>query len=101
MILIFLDFVLVTQNFRYLNQNKNEGHVLWFEYFRSHERVESKRLIPWAIIAPIIFSGLIEIGQQLFVPTRVGDWEDFLFNALGCIAAVLFSQTITRRVLKR
>lgn len=75
--------------------------VLWFEYFKSHERAEAKRLIPWAIIAPIIFSGLIEIGQQLFTPTRVGDWEDFLFNTLGCIAAVLFSQTITRRVLKR
>ena len=35
--------------------------VLWFEYFKSHEHADAKRLIPWAVIAPIVFSGLIEI----------------------------------------
>lgn len=75
--------------------------VLWFEYFKSHEQSEAKRLIPWAIIAPIIFSGLVEIGQQTLTPTRAADWGDFFFNALGCLVAALFSQTVTRRVLKR
>ena len=75
--------------------------VLWFEYFRSHKQARSARLIPWAIIAPIVFSGLIEIGQQTLTPTRAADWWDFLFNSLGCLAAALFSQTVTRRVLKR
>ena len=75
--------------------------VLWFEYFRSHKRADIKRLIPWAIVAPIIFSGLVEIGQQTLTPTRAADWWDFLFNSLGCLAAALFSQIVTRRVLKR
>ena len=75
--------------------------VLWFEYFKSHVHAEPKRLIPWAIIAPILFSGLIEIGQQTLTPTRGADWWDFLFNSLGCLAAALFSQTVTRRVLRR
>ncbi len=75
--------------------------VLWFEYFKSHEHADAKRLIPWAVIAPIVFSGLIEIGQQLLTPMRAADWWDFLFNTLGCLAAALFSQTVTRRVLKR
>ena len=75
--------------------------VLWFEYFRSHVQADPKRLIPWAIIAPIIFSGLIEIGQQTLTPTRAADWYDFLFNSLGCLSAALFSQVVTRRVLKR
>lgn len=75
--------------------------VLWFEYFMSHVHAEAKRLIPWAIIAPIVFSGLVEIGQQTLTPTRAADWWDFLFNSLGCLAAALFSQTVTRRVLKR
>lgn len=74
--------------------------VLWFEYFRSHVQADPKRLIPWAIIAPIIFSGLIEIGQQTLTPTRAADWYDFLFNSLGCLFAALFSQVVTRRVLK-
>ena len=71
--------------------------VLWFEYLRSHERPDARRLIPWAVVAPILFSGLIEIGQQALTPTRAADWMDFLFNALGCIAAALFSQVFTRR----
>ena len=75
--------------------------VLWFEYFRSHKQAEPKRLIPWAVIAPIVFSGLIEIGQQTLTPTRAADWWDFLFNSLGCLSAALFSQVITRRVLGR
>lgn len=75
--------------------------VLWFEYFRSHKQARAARLIPWAIIAPIVFSGLIEIGQQTLTPTRAADWWDFLCNTLGCLAAALFSQTVTRRVLKR
>ena len=75
--------------------------VLWFEYFRSHRQASAARLIPWAIVAPIVFSGLIEIGQQTLTPTRAADWWDFLFNSLGCLAAALFSQTVTRRVLKR
>ena len=71
------------------------------EYFKSHVHAEAKRLIPWAIIAPIVFSGLIEIGQQTLTPTRAADWWDFLCNSLGCLAAALFSQTVTRRILKR
>ena len=75
--------------------------VLWFEYFKSHKYADTKRLIPWAIIAPILFSGLIEIGQQALTPTRAAEWWDFLFNSLGCLAAALFSQIVTRRLLKR
>lgn len=75
--------------------------VLWYEYFKSHRHADIRRLIPWAIIAPILFSGLVEIGQQALTPTRAADWWDFLFNSLGCLAAALFSQVVTRRVLKR
>lgn len=75
--------------------------VLWFEYFKCHKHAEAKRLIPWAIIAPIIFSGLVEIGQQTLTPTRAADWWDFFSNTLGCLAAAVFSQIVTRRVLKR
>lgn len=75
--------------------------VLWFEYFRSHKHAEAKRLIPWAIVAPILLSGLIEIGQQTLTPTRAAEWLDFLFNSLGCLSAALFSQIVTRRILRR
>ena len=75
--------------------------VLWIEYFMSHARPQASRLIPWAIIAPILFSGLIEIGQQTLTPTRAADWWDFIANSIGCLTAALFSQLVTRRMVKR
>ena len=74
--------------------------VLWFEYLKSHQKANATKLIPWAIIAPIIFSGLIEIGQQTLTPTRAADWHDFLFNSLGCLTAALFSQLVTRHIVR-
>lgn len=75
--------------------------VLWFEYFKSHRHANVSRLIPWAIIAPILFSGLIEIGQQTLTPTRAADWVDFFFNTLGCLVAAVFSQLVTRRIVRK
>ena len=75
--------------------------VLWFEYFKSHTHPDATRLIPWAIVAPILLSGLIEIGQQTLTPTRAAEWWDFLFNSLGCLTAAIFSQLVTRKVVKR
>ena len=75
--------------------------VLWFEYFKSHTQPDATRLIPWAIVAPILFSGLIEIGQQTLTPTRAADWRDFLFNTLGCLTAAIFSQLVTRKAVRR
>ena len=75
--------------------------VLWFEYFKSHTHANASRLIPWAIIAPILFSGFIEIGQQTLTPTRAADWWDFLFNTLGCLSAAVFSQFVTRRIVRK
>lgn len=74
--------------------------IVWFEYYKSHNHPNLSRLIPWAIIAPILFSGLIEIGQQTLTPTRAAEWWDFLCNTLGCLTAALFSQLVTRRIAK-
>ena len=75
--------------------------VLWFEYFKSHEQAKASRLIPWGVIAPILFSGLVEIGQQTLTPTRAADWLDFAFNTLGCLTAALVGQLVTRHLAKR
>ena len=74
--------------------------VLWFEYYWSHLRPDAKRLVPGAIVAPILFSGLVEIGQQTLTPTRAADWWDFVFNTLGCLAAALFSVLVTRKMVE-
>lgn len=65
--------------------------VIWFEYLRSHKTIVYRRILYGAFVAPIIFSGIMEIFQSLFTENRTGDWFDFLFNILGVITAGIFS----------
>lgn len=75
--------------------------VLWFEHLRSHKTIRLKKILYGAIIAPITFSGIIEIAQNSFTEYRSGDWYDFLFNILGVITAVFFSIYITKPIIKK
>ena len=70
--------------------------VVWLEYFFSHRGVSYKRVIIGAVIAPIIFSGLIEIMQGYFTVYRGMDWYDFVFNTLGVIFALFFAKYFIR-----
>ncbi|MBQ7878834.1 MAG: VanZ family protein [Bacteroidaceae bacterium] len=70
--------------------------VLWFEYLRSHPRINRIKMVLGAIVAPILFGGAMEIAQVLFTGHRSGDRYDFLFNTLGVLCALLFSIYVTR-----
>lgn len=71
--------------------------VLWGEYLRSHLRLSRPRLIAWAIVAPILLGGLIEIAQETLTTYRGGDWADFAANSTG----VLLAACVGRFVLPR
>ena len=73
--------------------------VLWFEYFLTHEKVQIKRIIWYAIVAPIFFSGLIELAQEYLTKHRGGDVFDFLFNSPGVVFAALFSFVVTKPLM--
>lgn len=75
--------------------------VLWFEYLVSHIKSNAANIFWGAIIGPILFSGAIELLQELATSHRGGDWLDFLFNALGVILAALFSIYVTKPILKK
>ena len=70
--------------------------VVWLEYFFSHSGISYKRTVVGAVIAPIIFSGLIEIVQGNFTSYRGMDWYDFLCNTLGVIFALFFAKYFIR-----
>ena len=73
--------------------------VLWFEYFLTHLRMSVKNIFWGAIIGPIVFSGVIELLQEVLTRYRGGDWIDFIFNSLGVIAAALFSIYVTKPLM--
>jgi len=58
--------------------------IIWFEYLRRHNMLCKRKLWIWAVIAPILMSGLIEILQATCTGgRRNGDWLDFAANSLG------------------
>lgn len=75
--------------------------VLWFEYLRSHPRINRIRMVLGAIVAPIIFGGVMEIAQSNLTDYRSGDRYDFLFNTLGVLCALLFSIYVTRPIIRK
>lgn len=70
--------------------------VVWLEYFFSHRGLSYRRVIVGAVVAPIVFSGLIEVVQGNFTSYRGMDWYDFLFNVLGVVFALFFAKFFIR-----
>ena len=73
--------------------------ILWFEYFLTHLQVNVTKIFWGAIIGPALFSGAVEIGQELLTKYRGGDWMDFLFNCTGIACAALFSIYVTKPLM--
>lgn len=70
--------------------------VVWYEYFRSHTVIDMNRIFRMAVIAPISFSGALEILQSQFTTYRTGELLDFVFNLLGVLFAAFLSLVVMR-----
>ena len=51
--------------------------VVWFEYFFSHSGISYKRVFVGAVVAPIIFSGLIVLFRVILL--LIGVWMCTIF----------------------
>lgn len=79
--------------------------VLWLEFLWNHRKdgkIRIKHGIIGAVLCPIFFSGMIEIGQEYLTAYRSGDWLDFLANTTGVLLATSFCWWVIRpRIQKR
>lgn len=73
--------------------------VLWWEYLRSHKSLDGKKLLLWAIVAPIAMSGIIELIQQYCTTYRGGDWFDLLANSIGVLLGASIGYVILRKMV--
>lgn len=71
--------------------------IIWIEYLRSHFREQTRKIILWAIIAPILMSGVIELAQEYCTEARSGEWADFAANSTGVVLAALLGHFVLRR----
>ena len=70
--------------------------VFWFETFKITLKPKPFLMALFAVVLPIIFSGIMEYLQYLLTSYRTGDFDDFVFNTIGVLAALLFSLFVTR-----
>ena len=74
--------------------------VIWVEYLRSHDRLNWRKLLLWAWLAPVLMGGIIEVVQSYCTTNRSGEWLDFLADGVGCTLAIGIG-LLLRNVLKR
>jgi VanZ family protein len=70
--------------------------VFWYESFKVTITPKKFHMAVFAVILPIIFSGVMEYLQYLLTSYRTGDFDDFVFNTTGVLAAMAFSLFVTR-----
>jgi len=59
--------------------------VIWWEYLRSHRRIDRLRLLLWAVAGMVMLGGLMELMQSYCTTTRSGEWLDFWADSLGVL----------------
>lgn len=70
--------------------------VIWFEYLLRHRNLFWHQIVTWAIISPIVMSGIIELAQAYCTTTRSGEWLDFAVNTLGAILGNILGYYVLR-----
>lgn len=57
--------------------------------FVSGERAYRRRALLLTAIVSIAYGGLTELMQEYLVPTRTGDWFDFMADSIGTLIGVI------------
>ena len=70
--------------------------VFWFETFKLTLKPKPFLMAMLAVVIPVVFSGVMEYLQYLLTSYRTGDFDDFVYNTIGVLVALLFSLFITR-----
>lgn len=75
--------------------------VFWFETFKLTLKPKPLLMAMLAVVIPIVFSGVMEYLQYLLTSYRTGDFDDFVYNTIGVLVALVFSLFVTRPCMVR
>ena len=75
--------------------------VFWYESLKITLKPKFLYMALFSVVLPIVFSGLMEYLQYVLTSYRTGDFEDFIFNAIGVVLALFFSLLVTKPIMKR
>ena len=72
--------------------------VFWNNTLALKRKIPFTRIFLGSFLFPLIFSGLIEIGQEYLTLTRTGDWMDFLFDGIGASIGWFICLLLNRKI---
>jgi VanZ family protein len=78
--------------------------VLWLEFFLNYRSkvLPVRHALIGAVICPILFGGLIELGQKYLTTYRGGEWLDFTANTCGvALGSLLAWYTLRPLIIKK
>lgn len=75
--------------------------ILWGEYLKHHNTLSGKKLVLLAIVAPILYSGSMELAQLYLTNNRSGEWMDMAANTIGVITGAAAGYFVIRPILWR
>ena len=75
--------------------------IIWFEFFRVHEKRNSFKAFLAMFLIPLIFSGVMEILQSELTTYRSTDILDFLFNIAGVVFANIICFFVVRPMIDK
>lgn len=73
--------------------------VMWFEYLHQHNRKTEKcKLFLLIWLAPVVFSGIVELLQEYCTGgRRSGDWLDLAANTVGVSLAAIIGLLVAKK----
>ena len=75
--------------------------IIWLEYLVHHDKLNWKKLITFAIVAPILYGGLMEIAQLTLTEHRSGEWFDILADGIGVLIGALVGYFILKPIVRK
>lgn len=100
-----LDNISYIDKFYHIIMYAGTMSIFWLEYWFSHSTTKQwsrKKLHLWALGAPILMSGVIELLQAYCTGgRRSGEWLDFIANTLGVILAWQLGRFVIKKWFKR
>lgn len=75
--------------------------IIWFEFFRVHEKRNSFKAFLAMFLIPLMFSGVMEILQSELTTYRSADILDFLFNIAGVVFANIICFFVVRPMIDK
>jgi VanZ family protein len=76
--------------------------VIWWEYLRSHSRIDWQKLSLLAIVGMVAMGGLMELLQAYCTTARSGEWLDFWADSTGVLIGTLVGLVLTKlNIMKR